>query len=130
MPRRRAVMDEIEDVLESPPSRESEPFPIALSADVAVVQISPLKALLPQLLRIVAMPDQDSIGSEILELLSSEAWNEAGPATSSLDDRGASSKDAMAKLRLSIWGSKPLDGMRLRYALARWSAVSPLFSLA
>jgi general transcription factor 3C protein 4 len=87
-----------------------------------VIQSSPLKVLMPHLLRIIAAPDQAGICSEINDFLSSDPIEEAVPPLSK------GTNDPAALVRERLWGNRALDAMRLRYGLARWSAVSEIIA--
>lgn len=93
-------------------------------ADQIVIQSSPLKILMPHLLRVIAAPDQVGICSEINEFLSSESLDEPIASTS----KGSGKIDPDALMRHKLWGNRALDAMRLKYGLARWSAVSRVLS--
>jgi hypothetical protein len=103
-------------------------------ADAALaLEQGPGKVLLPYLLHLSASSGRDTLIGELADLCSVDtdtqlplepAQGKPKAKSSSSRAGGSASTSLAADLMNSLWGSKQLDGLRLRYALATWCAVS------
>jgi hypothetical protein len=84
----------------------------------SVLHRSPLRILTPYMLHIMAAANRDVISAELADLNSAEP---AVPPT--LLEGKPSLTDGRTDLAMELWGNRELDGLRLRYVLARWCEV-------
>jgi hypothetical protein len=106
----------------------------ANKADAApALEQGPGKVLLPYLLHLSASTSRDTLVGELADLCSvdTDIQLPLEPAQGKPKSKGSSSRaggsastSLAPDLTKTLWGSKQLDGLRLRYALATWCAVS------
>lgn len=91
------------------------------AADAAVSSNSPLKVLLPTMMRIVVALDPVGVAAEVGDVLSADQQD-----TSDLLGDGDGEKEDRADLRWLLWVGRTqrLNAARLRYSFARFCDVS------
>lgn len=120
VPHRVPVGTQLAELLSSPPScRYSLDIynqPKKLQLTCAVSHISPLRVLLPLILRIMAALDPDGMAAEVGQVLASQQ--------SRVGDADVDSATVVADVGRGLWGNTELDASRLAYCLSRFCDVS------
>lgn len=100
------------------------PFQFSSADADSAAHKSPLKVLIPHLLRLTAAPDQVGTKTELLDLLSVDSPQDQ--ISRSPNAKASDPARATGVLRRGLWADKELGSLRLRYVLARWCSVGIL----